>query len=82
MTSSLLSDSRPNMKIGGYALLILGSLMLLSYFMPPIAIEAKDAGSDFGFMIVSDIGLVVGALMVAVGSALLILGRRRSRLKK
>ena len=82
MTSSLISDSQPKMKTGGYVLLILGSLMLLSYFAPPIAVEAKIAGSDFGFTVISDVGLIVGALAVTLGFALLILGRRRSKLKK
>ena len=70
------------MKVGGYVLLSLGSLMLLSYFAPPIALRARVAGSDFGFVIISDVGLVVGALVVALGIALLIQGRRRPRLKK
>lgn len=72
------------MKAGGYALVVLGARMLLSYFAPPIAVKARFAGSDFEFTSISDVGLVVGALAAASGFALLMLieSRRRSKLKK
>ena len=66
-------------KIVGVILSLVGLLLGVSYFGPPILVQVQTLDSDFSFEMTRECSLAVGAAIVLIGVAVIVWHRARSR---